>query len=106
MKDSNEVSNREKAEFEEKLRQSQSKNAVLNKNIKDLNEEVLKLNIIFRILKIKFSFLYNKNRKLQTTIETRDKQYKHERKKLEKEIEKLKERVQLLSTGKTKELPR
>ena len=49
MKDSNEVSNREKAEFEEKLRQSQSKNAVLNKNIKDLNEEVFKLNIIFRI---------------------------------------------------------
>ncbi len=40
LKDSNEASNREKAEFEEKLRQSQSKNTLLTKNIKDLNEEV------------------------------------------------------------------
>ena len=39
-------------------------------------------------------------------MEQKDKQFKHDRKKLEKEIEKLKERVQTLSTGKPKELPR
>lgn len=38
-------------------------------------------------------------------MEQRDKQYKHERKKLEKENNRLKERVQVLSVGKTKDLP-
>lgn len=50
-------------------------------------------------------FLILKNRKFQNTIEQRDKQYKHDRKKLEKENDKLKERIQVLTTGKTKELP-
>lgn len=45
------------------------------------------------------------NRKLQNLIEQRDKQYKHDRKKLERENDKLKERIQALTTGKSKELP-
>ncbi len=84
LKDSCETSNRELANCEEKFRQAQSKAGTLNKTVKDLTDE---------------------NRKLQNTIEQRDKQYKHERKKLEKETNKLKERVQMLTTGKTKELP-
>jgi hypothetical protein len=59
--------------------------------------------------KVDFSsinFYFLKNRKLQCIIEQRDSKYKHERKKFEKEIEKLKERIQLLTTGKTKDLPR
>ena len=84
LKDSCETSNRELANYEEKCRQAQSKASALNKTVKDLTDE---------------------NRKLQNTIEQRDKQYKHERKKLEKENNKIKERVQMLTTGKTKELP-
>ncbi len=84
LKDSCETANRELANCEEKFRQAQSKAGTLNKTVKDLTDE---------------------NRKLQNTIEQRDKQYKHERKKLEKETNKLKERVQMLTTGKTKELP-
>jgi hypothetical protein len=42
---------------------------------------------------------------LQCILEQRDSKYKHEKKKFEKEIEKLKERILLLTTGKTKDLP-
>ena len=52
-----------------------------------------------------FDAFISQNRKLQNTIEQRDKQFKHERKKLERDLEKLKERVQALSVGKTRELP-
>ncbi len=84
LKDSSELANRELASYEEKCRQAQTKASNLNKTVKDLTDE---------------------NRKLQNTIEQRDKQFKHERKKFEKENNKLKERVQMLTTGKTKELP-
>jgi hypothetical protein len=84
LKETNEITNRELGSLEEKFRQSQLKVNSSNKIIKDLNEE---------------------NRKLQCIIEQRDNKYKHERKKFEKEIEKLKERIQVLTTGKTKDLP-
>ena len=51
------------------------------------------------------NFLIQKNRKFQSVIEQRDSKYKHDKKKLEKEIEKLKERILVLTNGKTKELP-
>lgn len=84
LKETNEITNRELGSLEEKFRQSQIKVNSSNKTIKDLTEE---------------------NRKLQCIIEQRDNKYKHERKKFEKEIEKLKERIQVLTTGKTKDLP-
>lgn len=84
LKDSQESSKRELATAEEKLRQAQLKSTTLSKTLQKTTDEV---------------------KKLQHTIEQRDKQYKHERKKLEKENNKLKERVQVLTTGKQKELP-
>lgn len=84
LKESSDVVHRELADVEEKWRQTEARNATMIKQNKDLNEE---------------------NRKLQNVVEQRDKQFKHERKKQEKEIEKLKERVQQLSTGKVKDLP-
>jgi hypothetical protein len=41
---------------------------------------------------------------MQNTLDHRDKQFKHDRKKMEKEAEKLKERIITLTSGKTKEL--
>jgi hypothetical protein len=41
---------------------------------------------------------------MQNTLEQRDKQFKHDRKKMEKEAEKLKERIINLTSGKSKEL--
>lgn len=84
LKDINEGTLRELANVEEKFRQATSKSSTLSKTVKELTDE---------------------NRKLHNTIEQRDKQYKHERKKLEKENNRLKERVQVLTTGKTKDLP-
>lgn len=84
LKDTNESSNRELSNLEEKYRQLQAKCNTLTKTIKEQSDE---------------------NRKFHNTIEQRDKQYKHDRKKLEKENDKLKERIQVLTTGKTKELP-
>lgn len=84
LKEVNEASTRELASVEEKCRQALLKSSSSSKAIKDLTEE---------------------NRKLLSTMDQRDKQYKHERKKLEKENNRLKERVQTLSVGKTKDLP-
>ena len=84
LKENNEIATRELANCEEKCRQLQLKTNGYTKTIKETSEE---------------------NRKLQNLIEQRDKQFKHDRKKLEKDIEKLKERIQVLTTGKTKELP-
>ena len=97
---------RELANANEKCRQIQAKANSLSKAAKDSSDEasfVLLFEDERKLLQMK---IYLKNKKLQSTIEQRDKQFKHDRKKLEKEIEKLKERVQILSTGKPKDLPR
>ncbi|RNA05821.1 afadin- and alpha-actinin-binding isoform X1 [Brachionus plicatilis] len=83
LKDSMENSSRESQIFLEKNRQSENKITEHVKNIKTLSEE---------------------NRKLQHIIEQRDKQFKNEKKKTEKETEKLKLKIQNLTTIKTKEL--
>ncbi len=84
LKDTNETSIRDLSTVEEKYRQLQEKVTNLTKTIKEQNDE---------------------NKKLLNLNEQKEKQYKHDRKKLEKENDKLKERIQTLTTGKIKDLP-
>ena len=84
LKDTNESSIRDLSTVEEKYRQLQEKVNQLTKSIKEQNDE---------------------NKKLLNLNEQKEKQYKHDRKKLEKENDKLKERIQSLTTGKVKDLP-
>jgi hypothetical protein len=108
LKEELEVSARDLSLNKEKCRQLQLKVDEASKSTKILNEQVfylqlLKFNKINIINKNNFYFLF-KIKKIQAQKDQRDKLFKNERSKLEKEIEKLKARIQTLTAAKTKDL--
>jgi hypothetical protein len=105
LKETCDISARDLGISKEKCRQLQLKVDESTKNIKNLNEQVFKLLCrAKRKTKLPVCFNQFKIKKIQTQKEQRDKLFKNERSKIEKEIEKLKARIQTLTVAKTKDL--